>query len=553
MSDSKVDDVVVVQPVTVPRKRSVPPLQWLALAFLAVAVSLQTLRNSLTRSSPNSDSGSGSDVFKNSRDTSLDAWVNKQAETSWKGLLDNFNREGTDAGCMVASPSTELPDYWYQWTRDTALVLKSVVQRWIETDPAASGRDLPASREWSRLELLIRRVADEQIKMQHEQTPSGGFATGGLGEVKFHVNGSAFAGPWGRPQRDGPALRATVMTAVAHHLLNRPVHNNSNSGLDVDYVKEKLYDGKFPSQSLIKADLEYVAHYWQSVGFDLWEEVKGAHFFTLLVSQRALRDGAGLAERLGDAKACRFYCEQAQKLEKKLAQFWYPDKRYLLASLDWASDHGKHSWLDIANILAVNHAPSSSYPIRSDRIMSTHYLVTESFRSIYKINAPDLLQPPSGKVRGLAIGRYPEDVYNGTYGTLGQTVGHAWHLATLGAAEYLYKLANDIAHSSEALTITSVSAPFAQDIFLHAVKNARIQPGAILLPSSAASQTFVKGLVRKADAYLRTVQHFTSYPNGSLSEQYHRDSGAPAGARDLTWSYAAFVSCAQARYGHPTL
>ncbi len=33
-----------------------------------------------------------------------------------------------------------------------------------------------------------------------------------------------------------------------------------------------------------------------------------------------------------------------------------------------------------------------------------------------------------------------------------------------------------------------------------------------------------------------------AWPNGSLNEEFNKDNGFNQGARDLTWSYAAFVS-----------
>jgi glucoamylase len=54
------------------------------------------------------------------------------------------------------------------------------------------------------------------------------------------------------------------------------------------------------------------------------------------------------------------------------------------------------------------------------------------------------------------------------------------------------------------------------------------------------------GLIARGDAYMTTVRHLTP-ADGHLAEQIDRTSGAPASARDLTWSYAAFVSAARLR------
>lgn len=49
--------------------------------------------------------------------------------------------------------------------------------------------------------------------------PSGDLSSGGLGEAKFHVDSTEFTGDWGRPQRDGPALRAAALIAYGKWLV----------------------------------------------------------------------------------------------------------------------------------------------------------------------------------------------------------------------------------------------------------------------------------------------------------------------------------------------
>ena len=50
----------------------------------------------------------------------------------------------------------------------------------------------------------------------------------------------------------------------------------------------------------------------------------------------------------------------------------------------------------------------------------------------------------------------------------------------------------------------------------------------------------------RGDAFLETVRRFTP-DNGSMSEQFDQATGAQTSARDLGWSYAAFLSCVHAR------
>lgn len=73
----------------------------------------------------------------------------------------------------------------------------------------------------TELETTIQEYISTGAYIQTISNPSGTLSTGGLGEPKFNVDKTAFTGAWGRPQRDGPALRATAMIAYANHLIVR--------------------------------------------------------------------------------------------------------------------------------------------------------------------------------------------------------------------------------------------------------------------------------------------------------------------------------------------
>jgi glucoamylase len=61
-----------------------------------------------------------------------------------------------------------------------------------------------------------------QAKLQTVSNPSGTFLPEGLGlgEPKFQVDGTRFNGAWGRPQRDGPALRAIALMTFSNWLID---------------------------------------------------------------------------------------------------------------------------------------------------------------------------------------------------------------------------------------------------------------------------------------------------------------------------------------------
>ncbi len=89
---------------------------------------------------------------------------------------------------MIASPSTQNPDYLYSWTRDSALVFNLLIEDFVSGDDPSLRRHIDA---YISVETIIQQITN----------PSGPAGKSGLGEPKFHINGSAFAAPWGRPQR----------------------------------------------------------------------------------------------------------------------------------------------------------------------------------------------------------------------------------------------------------------------------------------------------------------------------------------------------------------
>jgi hypothetical protein len=111
---------------------------------------------------------------------------------------------GASPGLVIASPSTSSPDYFYTWTRDSAITFLSILDRFLPSDNSFAPSHHRALDHG--LESLVREYVASQAKLQMVDNPSGGFGTGGLGEPKFEVNGTAFKGSWGRPQNVRPLL-----------------------------------------------------------------------------------------------------------------------------------------------------------------------------------------------------------------------------------------------------------------------------------------------------------------------------------------------------------
>ena len=155
----------------------------------------------------------------------------------------------------------------------------------------------------------------------------------------------------GRPQRDGPALRAIALITYANWLIN---HNYSSTALNVVWP-------------IAKNDLAYVAQYWyddylerstwseltlltmnrNQTGFDLWEEVRGSSFFTVAAQYRckssqpvyglscltfraALVEGANLASKLGTS--CSSCTSISPQILCFLQSFWSSSNGYIIAN-----------------------------------------------------------------------------------------------------------------------------------------------------------------------------------------------------------------------------
>lgn len=360
------------------------------------------------------------------------------------------------------------------------------------------------------LEAHVRDYIGSQAVIQGINNPSGNLSNGqGLGEPKFNVDETAFNGNWGRPQRDGPPLRAIAMIAYAKYL----VSTGQTSA---------VFNLVWP---IIRNDLSYTAQYWNQTGFDLWEEVNGSSFFTIAASHRALVEGSALAASIGHS--CSYCDSQAPQVLCFLESFW--TGQYIESNIN--TNDGR-TGKDANSILTSIHNfdPAATCDDRtfqpcSPRALANHKQVTDSFRSIYSINN-DIAQG-----QAVAVGRYGEDVYYN---------GNPWYLATMAAAEQLY----DALHQWNkigSLTVDIVNQAFFQDLV------PGTDPGTYM-SGSATFSSLTDAVKTYADGFMSVVRKYTP-SNGALAEQYSKDNGSPLSAADLTWSYAAFITANSRRAG----
>ncbi|KAJ4483734.1 glucoamylase [Lentinula aciculospora] len=432
--------------------------------------------------------------------STVDAYISTESPLAKAGLLANIGPSGSKSsgalsGIVIASPSNVNPDYLYTWTRDSALVYQTII------DQYTLGLD-------STLRGEIDNYVGAQAIIQQVSNPSGTITTGG--EPKFNIDETAFTGAWGRPQRDGPALRSNALITWANYLLSED---------NTTYVSNTLWP-------IIQNDLDYVAGNWNQTTFDLWEEVDSSSFFTTAVQHRSLRQGIQLANAIGQTSVVSSWTTQAGNLLCFLQSFWNT------AGFITANTGGGRSGKDANTVLASIHTfdaaagcDALTFQPCSDVALSNLLTYVDAFRSVYSINSG------VAESAGVATGRYPEDSYQG---------GNPWYLTTLAVAEQLYD-SLIVWNAQGSLNVTSLSLPF-----FH-LFDSSVAVGTYA-SSTSTFTTITTGVENYADGFVATVAKYTP-SDGELSEQYSKTDGSQLSAVDLTWSYASALTVFDARAG----
>jgi glucoamylase len=242
------------------------------------------------------------------------------------------------------------------------------------------------------LQPMIEDYIHAQAVLQTVSNPSGTLLPSGLGlaEPKYKVDGTRFNGAWGRLQRDGPALHAIALITYCNWL--------TENG-HIDKAKTVIWP-------IISNDLSYVGQYWNQAGFDLWEETSGSSFFTIQNQYHSLVQSAKPAEKL---RVVCTGCDQAPEVLRFLQSFW--SGNYLVANTN--VNNGR-SGIDVNTILGPISAfdidaycDSLTFQPCNSKSLANFKVLIDTFWKEYTINAGVPLNS------GVAVGRYPEDTYQG--------------------------------------------------------------------------------------------------------------------------------------------
>jgi glucoamylase len=389
-------------------------------------------------------------------------------------------------GCIIAAPS---------YPAAQPGVDQDYVFNWMR-DAAITAMEIAAAgmptRPGAGVQALIDYVNFAKF-CQDNATPS-------LAHACYTIEG--YSRPW-TEQADGPALQTVAMLA-AFSQLDQPA--------------------QAVAREVIGKNADFILGHYTEPTFNLWEEHSGYSFFARAAQLRALRaiagNTAGIAVPAGTHDAIGW-------LEYAVAGHW-DGTRYL--SVLAPSDAGPVPVTDgyDPNIDIVLAAVYGGIAYTDTRLLATaaqlrYQWADASSPFVYPINVPD-----AGLGMGPLMGRYPGDTYDGDVRSP-VPGGHPWALCTAGFAELYYRLASEIGRT-QSVPHDELSAEFFSQV--------GIGPGTS--PTDA-----VILLDNAADAMLQAIIYHSD--DLELSEQFDGTSGYEKSVRDLTWSYASFLSAARAK------
>ncbi|CAI4064521.1 hypothetical protein SKDZ_09G0720 [Saccharomyces kudriavzevii ZP591] len=464
--------------------------------------------------------------------SALEKWLQGQRDVSIERIFDNIGpstfHPSVWPGVVIASPSQTHPDYFYQWIRDGALTINTIVSH-------SAGPAMQTLLQYLNVSFHLQRT-NNTLGAGIGYTDS----TVALGDPKWNVDNTAFTQDWGRPQNDGPALRTIAILKI------------------IDYIEQSGTDlgGEYPFQSvadifddIVCWDLKFIVEHWNSSGFDLWEEVNGLHFFTLLVQFSAVDKSLSYFNNTGWSSP---FVEELRQTRQDIGDFLLdPENGFINSKYNYivgtpAIADTLRSGLDISTLLAANilhDTPSAShlpFNINDPAILNTLHHLMYHMRSVYPINRG------ADNATGIALGRYPEDVYDG----YGSGEGNPWVLATCAASTTLYQLIRMHISEQQDLVVPmnneTSNAFWSQLVFSDLTTLGDDNRYLILEFNSPAFNQTLQRILQLADSFLVKLKTHVG-ADGELSEQFNRHTGFMQGAQHLTWSYTSFWDAYQLR------
>jgi glucoamylase len=403
-------------------------------------------------------------------------------------LIDASREVLSCPGCVIAAPSSP---------GNTPGISQDYLFNWVRdaaitalelaaAAPTEAGEPVEALGDYVRFAVRCRDNAPA--------TP---------GHACFTVDGRPR--PWSE-QNDGPALQ-TLAILAAWDLLDQ--------------------DTRGTATALVQDNIDYLLSCYRDATTNVWEEHQGFSFFARAVQLRCLQavagaNPAGFVAPAGTGEAITW-------LQTALAAHW--DE----AAQRYVSVIGGTAPGDAAQPVAPDYDPNidvvqaavyGAIPVTDPKLLATAAALRKvwadpSSAELFPINLADAQEGV-----GPMFGRYPGDRYDGGSGGLGD---HPWALCTANVAQLYYDLAAEI-QTSGAVPLQDLSREFFTQVGITGASTADAAVGA---------------LQSAGDALLRAVLRHSDHLE--LSEQFDGVTGYERSVRNLTWSYAAFLSAVRAR------
>ena len=338
----------------------------------------------------------------------LDAWIARQTAASIAALeraisathlcrrRERFGQTITPAaGSVLASPAfadwDPQPDYFFHWTRDSALVMRTVADLMADASTAAErARWQRHFKDFERFSLklvdpdegallaLSRAVGtcattDQKFLRQEAEIRAVG-SNALLGEPRFNPDGTIDIFRWSRPQYDGPALRAL---ACLRYL--------QADAAPTDELTR-----------LLRGDLDFTVEHAGEPCIGPWEEAEqhANHYYVELVQLAALVHGRAWANK----DQIKRWDEAEQKLRDGLELYW-SERHQVMSAMRPATTDAADDLLDAVTLLAAWDAdlPDGPHSAADPRLEQTQAAIEALFTREFPINALHGAGPALGR------------------------------------------------------------------------------------------------------------------------------------------------------------
>jgi len=386
-------------------------------------------------------------------------------------------------GCVIAAPS---------FPANTAGIDQDYVYNWTRgaavTMIEIAAATLPVVPN-SGVQPLIDYVRFAQV-CQNNATPS-------LAHACFTIDGQSR--PW-TEQNDGPALQTLAILKAFDQL---------------DTATQAA------GKAVIARNIEYLFSVYQNPTTNLWEEHWGFSFFARSTQLRCFQEIK--------SNKCGIVVPAAMDaaiswLQTALQQHW--NGTCYVSLMQQPGNNvppGYDPNIDIISASIYGAVPCTDTKLLATAAQLRSQWADDDSPALYPINVVD-------RARGIGplFGRYPGDTYDGDIAD-DITGDHPWALCTCNFAELYYTLGRQIAETN-VVPLDQLSQPFFSQIGV--TKNTSVAD-------------VVTALRQGGDAMLAAVIYHSDHLE--LSEQFDGVTGYEKSVKNLTWSYAAFLSAVRAR------